>query len=448
MPAGALLVASGVRQGQRFRVEGEARSDPGWPAVARCLAELSRVALWLAPKLIVDLLRLLGRCTVLAERVFAAAEDWGTGEIITRFLGVLGEMTEDAFESLAHLDTSPRTKKATISDEILRKGLGEMGECPIPRELSAELVPANLPERLRGVQLLEGKGYPSPETEVMMEALNDQGVFAEVRVRQGEWGGPNGTPFVIPKNYIKASMIMDCTPGNAADPEPPPHFILVSWTALGEWLQVYGGGGDLCMTHLDLSNAFWSFLLLVGSEGMFRFRFGGNLWGTKRLPFAWKYSPVICQRLLGPLVRDPIPPDILLIHYLYDFPLVARDRARLREARVGWRHGYGKPSSSSALRALWSLRNRFIAWVSFLTWRGGPSPTRDSRWRSWSCLGCGSALRRIPSVACSLLWPRCNGLCSRVRGCDRWRRAPWLGSCGVVNTAMGYLRVWAKPWPS
>ena len=61
-PAGGLLVASGVRQGRGFRVEGEARSDPGWPALARCLAELARVALWLAPRLRVDLLRLLGRC--------------------------------------------------------------------------------------------------------------------------------------------------------------------------------------------------------------------------------------------------------------------------------------------------------------------------------------------------------------------------------------------------
>ena len=77
----------------------------------------------------------------------------------------------------------------------------------------------------------------------MLEVLKDQGVFDEVHVGQGERGGPNCTPFVIPKNDIKASLIMDCTPGNAADPEPPPHFILASWTGVGEWLQVYGGGG-------------------------------------------------------------------------------------------------------------------------------------------------------------------------------------------------------------
>ena len=125
-------------------------------------------------------------------------------------------MTEDAFESLAHLGTPARPKKATILDEILRRGLGEMAACPIRRDLWDELVPASLPKRLRGVQQPEGKGYPSPETEVMLEVLKDQGVFAEVHVGQGDQGKPNCTPFLIPKNDIKASMSMDCTPGNAA----------------------------------------------------------------------------------------------------------------------------------------------------------------------------------------------------------------------------------------
>ena len=143
-------------------------------------SELARAALWLAPKLQVEFLPLVGRCTVLAERVFAAAEDWGTGQIVTRFLGVLGDMSEDAFESLAHLGTSLRPKKGTLSEEILRKGLGDMGICPIPTDLWDRLVPAVLPARLRRVRLPEGKGYPSPETEVMLEVLKGQGVFSEV----------------------------------------------------------------------------------------------------------------------------------------------------------------------------------------------------------------------------------------------------------------------------
>ena len=51
------------------------------------------------------------------------------------------------------------------------------------------------------------------------------------------------------------------------------------------------------MTHGDLSNAFWSFLLFVWSEGMFRFRFGAKLWDMKQLPFGRKYSPVTYQEI-------------------------------------------------------------------------------------------------------------------------------------------------------
>ena len=65
----------------------------------------------------------------------------------------------------------------------------------------------------------------------MLEVPKGQGVFAEFQVRQGERGGPNCTPFVIPRKDVKASMILDCTPRNAA---APPHFILASWMALGE----------------------------------------------------------------------------------------------------------------------------------------------------------------------------------------------------------------------
>ena len=104
------------------------------------------------------------------------------GEIVTCLLGVMGDLTDDALESLAHLGTSPWPKKASISEEILRKGLGEVGNFPIPRELWIELVLAGLPERLRGVRLPEGKGYLSPEMEVMLEVLKEQGVFAEVQL--------------------------------------------------------------------------------------------------------------------------------------------------------------------------------------------------------------------------------------------------------------------------
>ena len=124
-PEEGLLVAKGMRRGPGCRVEAEVRSDPGWPALARVLAGLAGVPVWLAPKLGVPFDWILGRGVVLAERVMAAAEDWGADEIVSMMLGVLGEMTEDAFDSLAHLGTSPRPRKAPNSSLSRERRFGK-----------------------------------------------------------------------------------------------------------------------------------------------------------------------------------------------------------------------------------------------------------------------------------------------------------------------------------
>ena len=61
---------------------------------------------------------------------------------------------------------------------------------------------------------------------------------------------------------------------------------------------------------------------------------GGWFWDMLWLPFGWKYSPVTCQELLGALVRDLIPSDILLIHHLDYFLVVFRGRGRLGAVTV------------------------------------------------------------------------------------------------------------------
>ena len=43
--------------------------------LAKSPSELARVAMWLAPRVRVELKKLLGRCTVLDERIFSAVED-------------------------------------------------------------------------------------------------------------------------------------------------------------------------------------------------------------------------------------------------------------------------------------------------------------------------------------------------------------------------------------
>ena len=73
---------------------------------------------------------------------------------------------------------------------------------------------------------------------------------------------------------------------------------------------------------------------------------GGPVVGATRLPFSWKFSPYLCQRILGDLLRRLVPQDVELLHYLDDFVLVLTDRPLL--------HG----TTQECVRLL--VENRFI----------------------------------------------------------------------------------------
>ena len=59
---------------------------------------------------------------------------------------------------------------------------------------------------------------------------------------------------------------------------------------------------------------------------------GGTVYSLDRLPFGWKYSPIICQFALSEIVTPLIPKEIILLHYMDDFLLIGPDPAEL--ARV------------------------------------------------------------------------------------------------------------------
>ena len=96
-------------------------------------------------------------------------------------------------------------------------------------------------------------------------------------------------------------------------------------------------GVPLYGTHIDLNNAFWSFVLPESARTLFRLRSGpiGRVVGLGRLPFGWKYSPFICQQALARLVEHALPPHILLVHFLDDFLLIHHDKGYLRSNTGG-----------------------------------------------------------------------------------------------------------------
>ena len=84
---------------------------------------------------------------------------------------------------------------------------------------------------------------------------------------------------------------------------------------------------ELYGTHLDLSNAFWSFKLPRRPTELLGFIPGrGGGWCHWTGLFGWAFSPFICQELLGRVVRGIVPEGVFLVHCLDDFILLSCDR--------------------------------------------------------------------------------------------------------------------------
>ena len=102
------------------------------------------------------------------------------------------------------------------------------------------------------------------------------------------------------------------------------------WEVLG----LRGGGGDeeLCMCHIDLSNCFWSLCLLETFWGAFRISDGeGGVLSFRCLPFGWKYSPILCQKVLERLVEDIGLVGVLVLIYIDDVLIAGRGKGRVHE---------------------------------------------------------------------------------------------------------------------
>ena len=138
--------------------------------------------------------------------------------------------------------------------------------------------------------------------------------------------GPNGYLFPIPKNAVKASMIVHLVRLNKCHHFGPPRFSLPSVEDLAFLIQAHSmglprlspgshcpghlndpflreldslrllaePGAPLLACHIDLTNAFWSLTLPEPYKNSFRVRIDGRSYAFSCLPFGWRFSPVIC----------------------------------------------------------------------------------------------------------------------------------------------------------
>ena len=137
---------------------------------------------------------------------------------------------------------------------------------------------------------------------------------------------PNGWAFVVPKNNLKCSWIFHLVQVNGTMRGKPPSFYLPTMEDMGYLMQQHCllEEGGLHATHVDISNCYWGFILPKRFWDSFRFfdasvEGGGETISILRLPFGWKYSPVLCQRVLQYFIRGLQAGQTLILHYLDDF---------------------------------------------------------------------------------------------------------------------------------
>ena len=106
---------------------------------------------------------------------------------------------------------------------------------------------------------------------------------------------------VIPKNSQKCALIFACVGLNGVDGRKPPKFHLPQVEQVTRLMATTGH--KTFLGKIDLSNCFWSIRMPYRWRRVFHVNTPQGCFRWLTLPFGWKYSPVLCQKLVCALVR-------------------------------------------------------------------------------------------------------------------------------------------------
>ena len=141
---------------------------------------------------------------------------------------------------------------------------------------------------------------------------------------------------VIPKNSQKCALFFACVGLNDADGRKPPKFHLPQVEQVTRLMAT--AGPKAFSGKFDVSNCFWSIRMPYRWCRVFRVNTPQGCFRWLTLPFGWKYSPVLCKRLVSALVCRALR-DLRArgITYLDDVLVyvVGRKRVRVAARRMG-----------------------------------------------------------------------------------------------------------------
>ena len=151
------------------------------PLFARVMAALAPHVEWWARRLRCSQQLLLKRMHLLAITFFSTAEDWRLELAMETWVGVLGELGEEIWDSLLHLTTSPIPVLMRTDPSLAAKGLGRLGASQIPAHLWHRIVPPDFVERAMQYNVEEGPeggaGKIGPGVEPIVATLDEAEVL-------------------------------------------------------------------------------------------------------------------------------------------------------------------------------------------------------------------------------------------------------------------------------
>ena len=318
------------------------RGRAGEPLFLLLLRELSGKLALLSVALKTSVRLLMQRAHLFLLRAFVTAEDLRLPDTVSVFLRVLGELQPEGWASLMHVSTSPKPVLQAPDPEVAARGLGDIGTYHISDALWDEVVGEGVdverlasefaPEVFPPLAVLHRR-ETDPLVEPMLRSL-EVGVVVE-RVVEDTGRPATRWPFIIPKSLEKVSVIFHLVDFNDTMPRPA-RFSLCGWENMADHLSVWPPREPLYCTHMDLKNAFWSFVLPPKAARAFRFGFrpGGGarvMYRMRRMPFGWKFSPLLCQLALQKVIEGIVPPHMIIFHYLDDFLLMGGCPTELKE---------------------------------------------------------------------------------------------------------------------
>ena len=223
---------------------------------------------------------------------------------------VVGCLTDPAEKGI-----DPEDEESYYSDEedlgevdpaVAAKGQGQVGDVTILDTLWSRCVPEDLRSRYqkwrdasRGVGSSDGVGVRE-----MLDALVQDGALSRrTSVRQA-----SGKAQARPKSSEKCAFILNCVKQNACDSRKPRGFQPPQIEHLRDSVLLGGGGGGdqdyiwrkwICPTVFGLCayQRAGSVISVCVGEAQY-------VWQS--LPFGWKYSPLLCQKLVYSVLRTSV----------------------------------------------------------------------------------------------------------------------------------------------